>query len=257
MKDSEKTLPKRIGLFMNNPDIFRLETRYIPTLNRTAPYFSKTPRVLTAELLNEFSYPFLSSIKNLLTIQSIDLNRLYLCGIASGGIPLATALTLNLHEPGVPGPKLAIIDPHTRRVRDYEPAPDTATVLVDNAIHTGRTLKAARELIESAGGRIDLVCKIFDHMTKLNNGKPLVKIFSHIAGCEVLSSVSICELLMYMDDSSAKEEIVHYLSVWGDESAREILSRLDRKEDTTALAVEPEHSIQRLKTEPVPKLRHH
>lgn len=170
---------------------------------RLSPYFFNAGLFYQGKAIKELGQFYASRLVE----AEVDCRHLF--GPAYKGLPLATATAIALSDLGVE----ATVTFNRKEIKDHGEggqligAPLTGnTVMVDDVITAGTAFRESRAIIEANGGRLSTVIIALDRCEKgLNDVSTLTEISNQ--GIQVLSIISLHDLIQYMESHNQKEQL--------------------------------------------------
>lgn len=209
-----------IKLFLDTSTCFEMKEAYLPYYGRTSPYIFRTPTPFTAGQLQ-----VIGSNGAKLVAERAPAGSVHIIGIASRGIPLATAITIDLKATHRREAVLSMVA-RDGSVEHLSVIQSSYSVLVDNALVSGRTMELALERVRSIGVNIELMVYMFDREEVNNNGSESAARLSAEFGCEVISIFSLRDVIEAVENDIDKRTLTEYAQRFGTESLRAYLTEL-------------------------------
>jgi orotate phosphoribosyltransferase len=190
---------------------------FLPYYGRKSPYIFRTPTPFTAGQLQAIG----SNGAELVAERALT-GRVHIIGIASRGIPLATAITIYLKAEHDREAVLSIVA-RDGSVDHLSIIQSSYTVLIDNALVSGRTMELALERVRSSGVNIDLMIYMFDREEVDNRGSESAARLSAEFDCEVISIFSLRDVIETVEDNIDRRTLKEYAQKFGTQSLRAYL----------------------------------
>jgi orotate phosphoribosyltransferase len=220
------------GLFANNRQCYEAKDTFLPHLERTVPYVLRLPWPLSAAQLQIVG----KRCREVVHRQTND-SRIHFIGVASRGIPMATAATLAYPDAS------DVFLSHTGKNAsvDHVARPTGCfTVVVDNSVASGRTARAVVGALASIGIRPDLLVTFFDREELTESGTDPIMETALQIGCPIQSLFSFRDLVQYEQRPEVRAILLDHASNFGTDSLRGFLrcGRLatDKTEPSSRLA---------------------
>lgn len=175
---------------------------------RATPYTVRLPYFPEKELFR-FLAEAAWSLDQLSRLQNV-----HCIGIANSGVPLAEAI----YEHGCSSrkcTKLSVIDPHALEA-SIDPADDDemTTILIDNAVTTGKTVKTVLEMVRRFDYRPELVVRIFDREDVGQDGLSTVERIWRDTGLSLISIFRLRDILPNLNPVE-RQAVLSYQSQYG------------------------------------------
>lgn len=212
-----------IEFFLRTPTCFEIKDAYLPYYGRSSPYIFRTPTPLTADQLQ-----VIGTNGAKLVAERTPARGTHIIGIASRGIPLATAITIELSAAFHIDADLSTVA-RDGSVEHLSINQSLYTVVVDNALVSGRTMELVLERVRSRKVSVDLLIYLFDREELDSAGSEPATHMAAEFGCEVASIFSLRDVIETIHDSSDKSILVQYAQRFGTKSLRTYISELSRR----------------------------
>jgi len=213
-----------IEAFLRSSACFEVADEFLAHYGRLSPYIFRTPTPFTAEqlqVIGENGARLIRERANGLPVHVI--------GVATRGIPLATAITIELRTEVAADASLSIVgrDGSTDHLAPDLPA---FTVVIDNALVSGRTMELVLGRVQRLGLHIDLVMYLFDREEVDSRGIESPARVASQFGCEVLSIFSLRDVIDVLREESgfAADRIVRYARMFGSKSLQDFIASSDK-----------------------------
>lgn len=184
----------------------------LPYLGRISPYVFRFPCPVTArqlEIIGRRGAAVVAAARNGLP--------LHLVGVASRGIPLATAIARHLGGDDV---LLSTVGGDGSVEHVARPGPGHFTVVVDNSVVTGATAAATTRALSRIGVRPRLWVRFFDREELDTDGVDPTRAVEARIGCPVTSVFALRDLLRAERRPAERAVLVGYATAHGTASVR-------------------------------------
>lgn len=143
----------------------------------------------------------------------------HVIGVASRGIPLATAITTELGAALNIEASLSVVgkDGSVEHLACNE---DAYAVLVDNAVVSGHTMTKVLEYVQSCGVRVDLVMYLFDREELDETGTEPAARVAEMFKCDVISIFALRDVIDTLDNLDHKQILLEYAQKFCNDSLR-------------------------------------
>ncbi|MCR4278434.1 MAG: hypothetical protein NUV81_00830 [bacterium] len=176
---------------------------------RATPYTVRLPKSSEKELFQSLAGAAWS------LDQVARIKNVHCMGIAKSGVPLAEAL----YEYGRASrkcTKFSVVTPHALE-QGLDPAADDdemTTILIDNAVTTGKTVKTVLDMVRRFGYRPEIVVRIFDREDIGEDGLSTVERIWRDTGLDLVSIFRLRDILPSLS-SMEREAVLSYQSKYG------------------------------------------
>lgn len=184
--------------------------RHIPACTSVvAPYDFRTPRPLSWRQLRAIEKTLQARL--LVSDKPAEIN---VVGIASEGVPLATAFAAAIGRQCSSGVNLFVFNVYRRDPLEcYEPPTGEAkTVIVDNAITTGATAQTVCEDLRRRGFELGGMVVLFDRCLINVNGKSEFETHGETLGCRIQGIFNVWDMVACIDDANRLRELQSHIS---------------------------------------------
>jgi len=207
-----------LAVFLRSSAAFEIKDEHLRHFDRISPYFFRTPTPMSCDQLDAMGH-----VGALLVEGMSRNNSVHIVGVASRGIPFATAVTMSLCADNRRQIHLSLLgkDGGTEHLaRD----PDSFTVVIDNAIVSGLTMSHALESLRLAGTRVDLVLSLFDREELDPAGSEPRRRLEVEFDCRVEFLYSLRDVIVSGLDAHQRSILVEYARRFGTKSLREFVN---------------------------------
>jgi orotate phosphoribosyltransferase len=209
----------RSGLefFLRTPTCFEIRDEYLIYYGRSSPYIFRTPTPFTADQLQVIGRNGAQ-----LVAERTGARSAHVIGLASRGIPLATAITIELSTVHNLDAVLSTVS-RDGSVDHLSVERSDYTILVDNALVSGRTMELVLGRVQEAGIKVDLVIYLFDREEVDSAGSEAASRVAVRFGCEVVSIFSLRDIIEALGNSVHQKVLLEYAKRFGTQSLREYI----------------------------------
>jgi orotate phosphoribosyltransferase len=211
---------QHLHAFTDTATCYEFKDEFLTTYGRISPYIFRTPTPFTGPQLRAVGV-----VGAQLVQKHTDSSTVHVVGVARRGIPLATAIAVELTNHGVDS-VLSVLgrDGSLEHISTLEHG---FTVVVDNAIVSGRTMEKVLHQLTSLGVHADLITTLFDREELDRNGADVRSELAANFRCEAASIFTIRDLISSMPAGVEHNTLSEYASEFGTESLRQYMSKPD------------------------------
>lgn len=203
--------------FLRDTACYEFSDEYLENYGRVSPYIFRTPTPFTAEQLSAVGENGAKIVSDRASSAPV-----HIVGVGSRGLPLATVITTELRAAfNIPAYlSIAGKDGSTEHLASI---PDCYTVLVDNAIVSGRTMEAVLGKLRADAFTIDLILYLFDREEIDSSGTdPALRIADEFR-CDISSIFSLRDIIAETGSQEQRAVLLKYAQEFGNESIRDHL----------------------------------
>lgn len=179
---------------------------------RVSPYIVRWPNNISDQLLEELGRMALS-----FEIFKKE-QKFHIIGVANSGLKLANAVYKELHNAG----KVVVftaVDPRSLKEVDLISCSENETIIIDNAVTTGNTIKIVANFLKSYGIKVGYALRLFDREEVEPSGATIEEIIKAESSICLLSLLRVRDLISIVPRDEA-EAIRNYLIDHGTKSIR-------------------------------------
>jgi orotate phosphoribosyltransferase len=207
-----------LDVFLQTPTCFEMKLEHLTYYGRTSPYIFRTPTPFTAAQLHA-----IGSRGAGLVYERARTGPVHIIGVASRGVPLATAIAMDLDR--FPNMQASLSQIGKSGSDEHLCANCNGyTVVVDNAVVSGRTMELVIRRLQSHGISLDLVIYLFDREEVDYTGLDTATRVAQEFGCQVVPIFSLRDVIDAVDNAADRNVLLDYAARFGTESVRSYVS---------------------------------
>lgn len=192
---------KLIKHFIKDKNCFAIENAYLKPQNVICPFNFRTPSAILSE---QFIAIGKVASKHLAKINTFD-KKIHIIGVSSRGIHIASAISIELNRIGVKN-SLSILKMEGCLEHFCEQCTDGAfTIVVDNSIKRGDTLRRIKKILDKKNIKIDLFFHLYDFYVLNNKSKDKNKLISKETNIPIKPLFNSKDLLKYLKKTNNKD----------------------------------------------------
>lgn len=203
--------------FTDTETCYEFKNEFLNSYGRISPYVFRTPTPFTGPQLRAVGVVGAQLIQ-----KHTDSATVHVVGVARRGIPLASAMAVELTSHGVDS-VLSVLG-RDGSLEHISTADHGFTVVVDNAIVSGRTMEKVLHQLASLGIHPNLITTLFDREELDRNGADVPSELASNFKCEAASIFTIRDLISSMPAGHQRSTLSAYAREFGTDSLRRYMS---------------------------------
>jgi len=205
--------------FLHDKSSYKFTKSYFSHLGRVSPYRFATPNPLTSEHLEIVGQRAANIIFDKITSSSVSI-----IAIASRGIPLGTATLFHLASYKNMECFLSHTSCQGSLEHAYLESNTKYTVLMDNAINSGKTIINVIDKLKRHQIVPDLIIRLFDRQEFDKFGGNTTT-FEKLVGCPIASIFYLSDLIGSLERDEERSEIIQYALNYGTNEIKEYIHK--------------------------------
>lgn len=205
--------------FLHDKSSYKFTASYFSHLGRVSPYRFATPNPLTSEHLEIVGQRSASIILDKMTSSSVSI-----IAIASRGIPLATATLFHLALYNHIKCFLSHTSCQGSLEHAYLESQTKYTVLMDNAINSGKTIINILDKLKKNEIVPDLIIRLFDRQ-EFDKFGGNTRTLEETVGCPIASIFYLSDLIGSLERDEERAEIIQYALNYGTNEIKEYIHK--------------------------------